>query len=183
MYSVLFCLLIMNVSFSQTVKENISSQLDKIILLPKGDMEYRVCASLNDQVYVLQRAKDSLLVTSYITIKNDEVASTCSIWVNDDSLFLATVDMLYNDVKQKHNYLPYSNEETANGNFFLTFYDKNKLQAISRKEVSSGQAKSIEYILKRLHAYSFIPYKKHIKRLHPLNVTSMNELLKYLKSN
>ena len=182
-YSILFCLLIMNVSFSQSTKETITAQLDKIASLPMGDKEYRACAFLGDQVYVLQRAKDSLLVIGYTITTNGEIENPGSIWVGDDSLFLATVDLLYNDVKQKHNYQPYSNEALANGNFFLTFSDKNKLQVISLKEASPNQIKSMEYILNRLHAYSFIPYKKHTRRLHSLNVTGLNELLKYLKSN
>lgn len=180
-YSILFCLLIINGSFSQSIKETITTQLDKIASLPMGDKEFRACAFLNDQVYVLQRAKDTLLVTGYTTTRNGEIENAGSIWVGDDSLFLATVDLLYNDVKQKHKYQPYSNEELANGNFFLTLIDKNKLQIVSRKEASLNQMKNIEYILNRLHAYSFIPYKKHTKRLHSLNVTGLNELLQYLK--
>jgi hypothetical protein len=182
-YSILFCLLIMNNSFSQSIKETITAQLDKIVSLPMGDKEFRGCAFLNDQVYVLQRAKDSLLVTGYTTTRNGEIENAGSIWVGDDSLFLATVDVLYNDVKQKHNYQPYSSEELAIDSFSLTLVDKNKLQVVSRKEASPSQMKNMEYILNRLHAYSFIPYKKHSKRLHPLNVTGVNELLKYLKSN
>jgi hypothetical protein len=173
----------MNGSFSQSIKENITAQLDKIASLPMGDKEFRGCAFLNDQVYVLQRAKDSLLVTGYSTIRGNEIENACSILVSDDSVFLATVDMLYNDVKQKRNYQPYSNEELANGNFFLTFIDKNKLQVVSRKEALPNQIKSMEYILNRLHAYSFIPYKKHAKRLHSIDITSLNALLKHLKSN
>jgi hypothetical protein len=182
-YSILFCILIMNGSFSQSLKETLNAQLDKIASLPMGDKEYRVCAFLHDQVYVLQRAKDSLLVTSYITTKDGEVSSAYSILVGDDSLFLATADLLYNDVTQKHNYQPYSNEELANGNLFLMFIDKNKLQVVSRKEASPGQVKNMDYILNRLHAFSFIPYKRHQKRLNSLSVTGLSELLKYLKSN
>jgi hypothetical protein len=173
----------MNASFSQSIKETITAQIDKIASLPMGDKEYRICAFINDQVFVLQRAKDSLLATGYATTRNGEIENAGSIWVGDDSLFLATVDLLYNDVKQKHNYQPYSNEVLAKGNFFLTFIDKSKLQVVSRKEASPNQMKNMEYILNRLHAYSFIPYKKHTKRLHSLSVTGLNELLKYLKNN
>ena len=108
MYCILFFLLIMNGSFSQSIKEVIGSQFDKIASLPMTDKEYLVGTFRGSRIYILQRAKDSLLVTSYTTTVNEEIDGMNSILVSDDSLFLKTVDMLYSDIKRNHSYQSYS---------------------------------------------------------------------------
>ena len=99
MYCVLFCLLIMNVSFSQSMREAISEQFDKIASVSMGDKDFRISAFLGNRVYVLQQAKDSLLAISYTTTGSDAISGACSIMVNDDSLFLKAVNMLFSDIK------------------------------------------------------------------------------------
>lgn len=180
MYCILVCLLIMNVSFSQSVRETIGEQFEKIASVPMKDKEFTISAFLGNRVYVLQQAKDSLLATCYTAIGGDAISGACSILVGDDSLFLKAVNELFSDIKQKHNYQPYSKEALANGNFFLTFNDKNKLQMVGRKEASPGQQKNMNYILGRLGGYSVTPLG-HGRKVKSLDVTSLNELLKHLK--
>ena len=180
MYCFLFGLLIMNVSFSQAVMENIGEQFGKIASLPMGDKEFRISAFLGNRVYVLQQAKDSLLAACYTATGGDAISGACSILVNDDSLLVKAVELFFSDIKQKHSYLPYSKDALANGNFFLTFNDKNKLQMVGRKEASPGQQKNMNYILGRLSGYSVTPLG-HGRKVKPLDVTSLNELLKKLK--
>jgi len=182
MYCILFFLLIMNVSFSQSIKETIGSQFEKIALLPKEGEGFIVGAFIGNRIYILQRAKDSLMVTSYATTVNDGIGGVHSILVNDDSLFSKKVDILYSDIKKNHSYQSYSKEVLAGGNFFLTFYENNKLQIFSGKEASQNQLTNMDYILNRLNGYSFIPYKGHKRRSIFLNITNLNELLKYLKN-
>jgi hypothetical protein len=179
-YGILVCLLIVNVSFSQSIRENIGEQFDKITSVPMKDKEFRISAFLGNRVYVLQQAKDSLLAISYTTTGGDAIIGACSILVNDDSLFSKAVSALFNDIKQMHNYQPYSKETLANGNFFLVFNDKNKLQLVSRKEASPGQQKNMNYILGRLGGYSIAPLGNG-RKVRSLEVTSLNELIKYLK--
>jgi|GEM_PF-4204613 len=176
---ILFCLLIMNTSFSQSIRETIGEQFDKIASVPMGDKEFRISAFLGNRIYILQQAKDSLLAISYTTTGSDAVSGACSILVNDDSLFLKAVNMLFSDIKQKHNYQPFSKEGLANGNFFLTFNDKNRLQMAGRKEASPEQQKNMNNILGRLNGYLISPLG-HGRRAKSLGVTNLNELLKYL---
>jgi hypothetical protein len=162
------------------MRENIGEQFDKISSLPMGDKEFRISAFLGNRVYVLQQAKDSLLAASYIAIGGDAISGACSILVKDDSLFLKAIELLFSDVKQKHNYQPFSKDALTNGNFFLTFNDKNKLQMVGRKEASPGQQKNMNFILGHLSGYMISPLG-YGKRTTPLEVTNFNALLKYLK--
>jgi hypothetical protein len=163
------------------MKEIVGDQFDKIVSVPMKDKEFTISAFLGNRVYVLQQAKDSLLAFCYTTTGSDVISGACSILVNDDSLFLKAVAAFFSDIKQKHNYQSYSKEALVNGNFFLTFNDKNKLQMASRKEASPAQQKNMNYILGRLNGYSFIPLKGQGRRLNPLNITNLNELIKYIK--
>jgi hypothetical protein len=179
-YCFLFGLLIMNNLFSQSMRENIGEQFDKIASVPMKDKEFTISAFLGNRVYVLQKAKDSLLAFSYTTTAGDIISGACSILVNDDSLFLKAVSALFNDIKQNHNYQSYSKETLTNGNFFVTFNEKNKLQIVSRKEATPGQQKNMNFILGRLSGYSITPLGNG-RKVKSLDVTSLNELLKYLK--
>jgi hypothetical protein len=168
----------MNVSFSQSIRENIGEQFDKIASVPMKDKEFTISAFLGNRVYVLQKAKDSLLAFCYTTTPgSDAISGVCAILVNDDSLFLKAVQTLFSEIKQIHRYQAYSKESLVNGNFFLTFNDRNNLQVFSRKEASPGQQKNMNYILGRLHGYSMV----HDKRVKPLDITNLNELLTHLK--
>lgn len=179
-YCILVSLLIMNASFSQSNREAIGEQFEKIAAVPMKEKEFTISAFLGNRVYVLQQAKDSLLAISYTTNGSDVISGACSILVNDDSLFLKAVSALWNDIKQNHNYQPYSKEALATGNFFLTFNDKNKLQLAGRKEASPGQQKNMNFILGRLNGYSISPLG-HGRKTKSLEVSSLNELLTQLK--
>ncbi|MBO9204506.1 MULTISPECIES: hypothetical protein [Niastella] len=179
LYCVLVCLSMMNVAFSQVKREKISEQFDKIASLPVKDKDFTISAFLGKTIFVLQGAKDSLLVTCYTATENDAVREVRSIFVNNDSLFVKAVQSLFTDIKQKNNYQPYSKAALANGNFFLTFNERNKLQMVSRKEASTAQQKNMNYLLGRLNAYSFTPEEDN-ERVKVLHITNINELLKFL---
>jgi hypothetical protein len=181
-YCILFFLLIKVVSFSQSIKENISFQIDKIASSALGNKEFVVSAYLYNQIYIIKQTEDSLLVTSYSTMADNTIGRVYSVSVNDDTLLAKTVDSLFSDIKQNHNYQSYSKEILTGGNFFLTFYEKNKLQVFYDKKATPVQLTKVNYIVNSLVTYSIIPYSGHNRRLKHLHIQNWNELLKYLRN-
>jgi hypothetical protein len=170
--------------FSQSISGSKASQLDTIASLKMVNGGFIISAYLSDRVYIIQRAKDSLLVTSYAITMDEEIGAVYSVLVNDDTLFTKEVSTLYNDVKQNHSYQPYSREKLTSGlNLSLTFYEKNELQIFRKKEASQNQLMIVQSILGSLNAYLVSPFSRPSRWLRDLRIGNWNELLKYLKSN
>ncbi|MBO9204511.1 MULTISPECIES: hypothetical protein [Niastella] len=184
MYCTLFFLLMENSLLSQSISGSKASQLDTIASLKMGDSGFIVSAYLSDRVYVIQRSKDSLLVSSYAITMDDEIGAVYSILVNNDTLFTKEVSALYNDIKQNHSYQPYTRERLTSGlNLCLTFYDVDGLQIFCKKGASRNQLAMVQSILGSLNAYSVVPFSRPSRWMKDLKIDKWNELLKYLRTN
>lgn len=193
MFLILFFFLVRYWSFSQSVKDAIDFQFDKIASLTLTNKEFIVSTYIGGGLaYIIKQTNDSLFVTSYVTKENNEISDVFSVLVNvdtlfskifDNKLFRRRVDSLYRDIREHHSYKPYSKEILAkSGDFFLTFYDKKKLQVFNSEEASLNQGRMVELIVNYVRIYSIVPFGGGNKRIEYLNIKNWNDLLKYLKS-
>lgn len=186
MYCLLFCFLLINGAFSQSIEDNRGFQFHKVIS-QMGEGEILISAGLSynpssERVYILKRTKDSFCATGYASTVNNDIGDVYSLLVNNDTLFIKTVDTLYGDIKQGHNYKQYSKEILKGGYFFLTFYANNKLQIFGNSEASKSQLAKIDLIIKRLNSYSVIPFSGRNNHMKYLHIQNWNDLLNYLKT-
>lgn len=181
-YCILFFILIKHVSFSQ-IEVTIGSQFDALASsLTRGSEGFIIGAYTGNQMFIVKKVKDSLSVTKYLTTAYSDIDGVISISVNHDTLFTKTIDSLFSDIKQNHNYRSYSKDLLISDNFFLIFYEKGKLQLFRQKEASQDQRAKAYFIHKRLNIYALIPYKGTNDRIKYLKIKNWKELLQYLGS-
>lgn len=181
-YCTLLLLLIKSVSFSQ-MESTMMAQFDIVsssLTMKSG--EFIMGVFDNSRMFIVKRVKDSLCVAKYLSDSTYLIAGVCSVTVNDDSLFLKTVDSLFIDIQKKHNYRPYSKEHLNSDNFYLVFPKKGKLQLFTRKDASPAQQAKANFIHRKLNVWAVVPNKSTNSRMKSLNIKTWNDLLNYLKS-